>query len=81
MQKFIVDSGKVLIDVCAWIILVAIILAAAISMFTDPFCGICIFFIGLVLFISMFYLLYLLIDIKENLDKIVEQNEKNNTNT
>lgn len=82
MKKFIIDFGTGLIDLCAWIILLGILLAGAITMLTDPLCGICIFIVGFVLFIAMFYLLYLLIDIKENLDKIVENttNEKDNTN-
>ena len=82
MKKFIIDLGTGLIDLCAWIILLGILLFGAITMLTDPLYGIGIFIVGFVLFISMFYLLYLLIEIKENLDKIVENttNEKDNTN-
>lgn len=82
MKKFIINFGTGLIDLCAWLILLGILLSGAITMLTDPLCGIGIFIVGFVLFIAMFYLLYLLIDIKENLDKIVENttNEKDNTN-
>lgn len=83
MKKFIVDSGKVLIDVCAWIILIALIISSFVLFFTEPMGGFLLFLLGMVAFISLFYLLYLFIDTNETLHQILENqtNEQKNDNT
>lgn len=79
MKKFIVESGKVLIDVTAWIILGLIFISAFVSLFTSPFLAFGIIIVGLLLHISIFYMIYLFIDTNETLHKILD-NEKNTNN-
>lgn len=81
MKKFIVNSGRGLIELSAWVILIVILVLGFVSLLSEPLTGICIILIGLVLFIAVFYLLYLFIDIRDLLKEIVDKkNEKDTVN-
>lgn len=77
MKKFIVNWGRGLIDFCSWAVLILIILSGVICLFANPFLGIGILLIGLILFIALSYLLYLFIDIRDLLKEIVERENNN----
>lgn len=78
MKKFIVEFGRGLIDVSAWIVLIFIVLIGIVSLFTNPLAGIGIIVIGLIMFVAFYYLLYLFIDIRDLLKAIVEKDKENN---
>lgn len=71
MKNFIVDFGRGLIDFSAWVVLILILVVGIITLFTQPLAGIGILLIGLVLFTSFYYLIYLFIDIRDLLKEIV----------
>ena len=77
MKNFIVGCGRVLIDIGAWIILLAILIFGIVLLFQQPLAGLGVLIIGTIVFVSVFYLLYLFIDIKDKLDIIVENQIKN----
>lgn len=76
MKNFIVNWGRGLIDFCSWIILILIVLAGIICLFSNVWLGIGILVIGLILFIALSYLLYLFIDIRDLLKEIVERTKE-----
>lgn len=79
MKKFVVDFGRGLIDFSAWIVLIVIIISGIISFVTAPLVGFSIIFLGLVLFVAFYYLIYLFVDIRDLLKEFVEQNRDKNS--
>lgn len=77
MKQFIVDFGKGLIDFSAWLILFVIILGSIIIMTINFPLGIVIMLVGLIAFVIVYFLLYLAININDNLTEI---NAKLNSN-
>lgn len=77
MKNFIVNFGRGLIDLNAWIILAIIVITAIVMLFSQPLLGIAVLLIGLMLFVSFYYLLYLFIDIRDLLKEIVDKNKEN----
>lgn len=81
MKKFVVDFGRGLIDFSAWIVLIVIVLTGIFLFGTEPVGGFLTIFLGLILFVAFYYLIYLFVDIRDLLKEIVEQNRyKNNQN-
>lgn len=66
MKKFVIDCGRGLIDVSAWIIVIAIIIAG----FNAGVLGMLIVPLGILAFVIVYYFLYVLIDIRDNLQEI-----------
>lgn len=66
MKKFVVNCGKTIIDVSAWISVIIIVIAGlatgAMALLVIP--------IGILCFVIIYYLLYLAIDIRDNLQEI-----------
>ncbi len=73
MKKFIVDFGRGLIDISAWVVLAGIIVSGIIMLFANPFAGIITLLAGLIGFIAFYYLIYLFIDIRDLLQEIVQK--------
>lgn len=79
MKKFVVDCGKAIIDISAWIFVIMIIVVGlgtgAMALIIIP--------IGILCFVIVYYLLYLAIDIRENLQEINQslQDIKNGSNS
>ncbi len=74
MKKFIVDFGRGLIDFSAWIVLLLIVISGIVILFANPLAGIGTLLLGLIIFIAFYYLIYLLIDIRDLLKEVVEKN-------
>lgn len=72
MKNFVIDCGRGLIDVSAWVIIIAIIIGSCCC----GALGILICPLGILTFVIIYYFLYLLIDIRDNLQEI---NSKLNT--
>jgi len=72
MKKFITEFGRGLIDLFAVIVLIGIVIMSlgAFVGSPNPLNGIVFLVVGMVIFILTFYLLYLLIDIKDNTSSI-----------
>lgn len=71
MKQFIIDCGRGLIDFCTGLSLLVVLIVGIISLFTGQFlAGLCILIIGALAIIISSYLLYLLIDMRDSLDKI-----------
>lgn len=80
MKKFIINFGRGLIDFSAWVVLVLIVLLGIITLFTNPLAGIGILLIGLVLFVALYYLIYLFIDIRDLLKDLVAKDDTKSSN-
>lgn len=74
MKNFIVNCGNGLINFCAWLLLIIIVLLGIGYMFTNAGVGLGILIGGFIVFVLSFYFLYMLMDIRDNLKEI-----KNNT--
>ena len=71
MKKFIINFGNGLIDLAAWVTLVALVITSIALMFSENFLyGIGVLLIGLVIFVATFYLIYLAISVNDNLEEI-----------
>lgn len=71
MKQFIIDCGRGLIDFCTGLGLIVVLIVGVISLFTGQFlAGLCILIVGTLLIVISSYLLYLLIDMRDSLDKI-----------
>ena len=79
MKDFIVNSGKVIIDVAAWVVLFALIIFDFGLLVVQPLAALIIVPVEFIIFVSLFYVIYLFIDTNETLHKILDKhNEKNN---
>lgn len=74
MKKFIVNFGRGLIDFSAWVVLLLIVISGIVILFANPLAGIGTLLLGLIIFIAFYYLIYLLIDIRDLLKEVVEKN-------
>lgn len=71
MKKFVTEFGRGLIDLFAVIVLIGIVVMSLDAFHSsNPASGITILVVGMIVFILTFYLLYLLIDIKDNTSSI-----------
>ena len=77
MKKFIVDFGRGLIDFSAWIVLLLILISGIIMLFANPLAGIGTILIGLIIFVAIYYLIYLLIDIRDLLKEVAQKESEN----
>ena len=78
MKKFIVDFGRGLIDFSAWIVLLLILISGIVMLFANPLAGIGTILIGLIIFVAIYYLIYLLIDIRDLLKEVAQKKAKIN---
>lgn len=77
MKKFIVDFGRGLIDFSAWIVLLLILISGIVMLFANPLAGIGTILIGLIIFVAIYYLIYLLIDIRDLLKEVAQKESEN----
>lgn len=66
MKNFVLNCGRKLIDVSAWIIVIAIVCG---GLCTGAY-ALIIIPVGILMFVIFYYLLYVLIDIRDNLKDI-----------
>jgi len=77
MKNFIINSGRILIDISAWIVAAAILICGIAGLLSDePFVGLLILLFGTIAFVLTYYILYLFIDIKDKLDIIAQHQPK-----
>ena len=74
MKDFIVNCGNGLINFCACLLLIIIVLCGIGCMFSNPIVGLGVLIGGFIVFVLSFYFLYMLMDIRDSLIEI-----KNNT--
>ena len=67
MQKFVVQFGNVMINLCAWLYLIVLGISSLSYMSVSLALGVGFLIGGLVLFLFIFYLLYLLMSINSTL--------------
>ena len=77
MKKFIVTFGRGLIDFSAWIVLLLILISGIVMLFANPLAGIGTILIGLIIFVAIYYLIYLLIDIRDLLKEVAQKESEN----
>lgn len=70
MKKFIIQTGKGLIEVSAWLFILIIIIAGFAALLNDFLTGIATWLIGFILFVFIYYSIFLIIDIDDNLTEI-----------
>ena len=71
IKNQIVSCGRKLIDILAWITLVAIIIGAIGASITNESMGLAFWIIGPIIYIFTFYWIYLFIDIRDKLEIII----------
>ena len=76
MKNFVVGLGRYLIDIGAFLYLIALVIAAIYAMAYGFANGISVFVVGLIFFVFIFYVLYLLMSINDNLQAIRQRVEK-----
>lgn len=76
MKNFVVGLGRYLIDIGAFLYLIALVIMTVNAMSLGFANGILILIGGLVFFVFIFYLLYLLMSINDNLQAIRQRVEK-----
>ena len=81
MKKFVVSSGASLIELSAWIVMIALIITSIVAMCNDFFTGILILLIGLIVFVMFYFSIFLLIDINDNLTEINSKLDMNKQET
>ncbi len=70
MKDFIVNCGNGLINFCACLLLIIIVLCGIGCMFTNPIVGLGVLIGGFIVFVLSFYFLYMLMDIRDSLIEI-----------
>lgn len=70
MKKFIIDTGNGLIEFSAWLWLIIIVIAGFIGLINNILNGIAIWLIGFIFFVFLYYTIFLVIDIADNLRDI-----------
>lgn len=74
MKKLIIKMGSGLVDFCAYLFLFGIIFLSIVTMITNNFVqGLVILVAGTLLLVCIFYTIYLLISIHDNLKEINEK--------
>ncbi|MBR5940820.1 MAG: hypothetical protein IKZ88_06125 [Neisseriaceae bacterium] len=77
MKNFIIKNGRAVIDISAYIVLAIIVFAGLGAMFQGSFLygliGLCMALVG---FFITYFFIYLLIDMRDTLKVIAEQNGK-----
>lgn len=77
MKEFILETGRCLLDIAAFIIFLLIIVISIICMVNYDFgTGFGIFLVATIIFIISFYSLYLLVGIYDNLEQINQKLDK-----
>ena len=76
MKGFVVGLGRYLIDLCAWLYLLGLVIMVINEMGLGVANAILSLVVGLVVFVFIFYLLYLLMSINDNLQAIRKKVEQ-----
>ncbi|MBR3481989.1 MAG: hypothetical protein IKH45_03760 [Neisseriaceae bacterium] len=77
MKNFIIKNGRAVIDISAYFLLAIIVIAGVMGMFQGSFLyGLIGLVLALVGFFITYFFIYLLIDMRDTLKVIAEQNGK-----
>lgn len=77
MKNFVVGLGRYLIDISAWLYLLAVVIMTISAMSLSVLNGLLTLVGGLIFFVLIFYLLYLLMSINDNIQAIREKLDQN----
>ena len=82
MKHFVIKTGNGLIEFSAWLWIIIIIVSGIVVLFNDFITGILILLIGFILFIFVYYTIFLVISINDNLTEINQKlgNDTKNSN-